>query len=94
MAPQYTLGKIQPPWDVALLLSSPPPGPTSPASSHPSALAARLFSALYPRASRLSTALEWLHPSYFSLYTLLSQAPGFLGKVNLVLLSFLALSSV
>lgn len=94
MAPQYTLGKTQPPWDVALLLSSPPPEPTSPASSHPSALAARLFSALYPRASRLSTALEWLHPSYFSLYTLLSQAPGFLGKVNLVLLSFLALSSV
>lgn len=91
-----TLGETQPPWDVGLLLLPlPPPCPNSPASSHHFALTTGLFSALYPRAGRLSTALQWLHPSYFSLPTLLlSEAPGFLGKVNLVLLSFLALFSI
>ena len=93
-----TLGETQPPWDVGLLLLPLPPPCPDPAPTLPhhciTALTAGLFSALYPRAGRLSTALEWLHPSYFSLPTLLlSQAPGFLGKVNLVL-SFLALFSV
>ena len=83
-------------WLCLLLLPSPPTltPRNSCASLHPFALTAGLSSALYPRAGCLSTALEWLHPYSFHFPPFLSQAPGFLGKVNLGLLCFLAFLSV